>query len=88
VAVSASALEITVQDDGCGFNAADRSGTQPGDGLGNMAKRVKDLGGQFQIVSSPGQGTRVTFIVPLPVGAAPGVSHNHAVELTPKSPSL
>jgi signal transduction histidine kinase len=56
-------LTITIQDDGCGFTPQ-----PPGsgaDGLGNMQNRIQAIRGEFHLKSSPGQGTRVTFRVPL-----------------------
>ncbi|HTI70892.1 MAG TPA: two-component regulator propeller domain-containing protein [Candidatus Limnocylindria bacterium] len=63
-------LEIVVQDDGCGFDITAHKGSPGADGLGNMAKRVKDLGGQMNIKSATGQGTVVTFVVPLANGTS------------------
>jgi signal transduction histidine kinase len=55
-------LQFEVADDGAGFDA----GTQPrGAGLTNMSDRLGALGGRLSIRSSPGEGTRVTGVVPL-----------------------
>jgi len=49
-------LAILVQDDGCGFQpAADLAGH----GLGNMKRRLEDIGGTCSIESLPGKGTVV-----------------------------
>jgi signal transduction histidine kinase len=56
-------LEITITDNGKGFeNTKTGSG---GNGLLNMKKRAEDLGGTFEIQSSPGDGTKVLFKVKL-----------------------
>jgi signal transduction histidine kinase len=63
-------LELTVRDDGQGFEAArlgstEMPETRGGNGVPNMQKRAKELGGSFEISSSPGQGTLVTLRVSL-----------------------
>ena len=58
-------LAITIEDDGRGFDAA---GTARGRGLGNMRRRVEELGGRFVLESWPGRGTRVIMDLPLPGG--------------------
>jgi signal transduction histidine kinase len=63
-----SALCVIVKDDGVGFNP-DAKGERPneegGFGLFSIRERMIDLGGSVEIVSAPGQGCRVTLIVPL-----------------------
>jgi signal transduction histidine kinase len=55
-------LHITVQDDGRGFDAEN---IKPySNGLTNMQKRMKDLGGSFEIESS--NGTTINLSAPLP----------------------
>ena len=56
-------LVICVEDNGRGFEAALESGVR--NGLSNMRRRCKHLGGEFQLQSSPGQGAKVTFQLPL-----------------------
>lgn len=59
------ALELTVADDGQGFDAA--SPLARGHvGLASMRERVRSLDGQLTFATSPGQGTRMTARVPLP----------------------
>ena len=55
-------LIAEVSDDGCGF------GPESGAGVGrsSMSERAVALGGELQIESEPGQGTRVRLRVPLP----------------------
>lgn len=60
------ALELTISDDGQGFDAGsplERSHV----GLASMRERVRSLDGQLTFATSPGQGTRVTARVPLAV---------------------
>jgi signal transduction histidine kinase len=59
---SQSVLLLEMRDDGSGF-AAEPSG--PGGGLAGMRERVALLGGEFELLSSPGQG--VTIRIELPV---------------------
>ena len=58
----ADAIQITVRDDGRGFDpSAPRSG---GDGLSNMRARAASIGGRLNVRSSPGSGTVVEIAVP------------------------
>jgi len=63
------ALSLEIDDDGVGFDVdralATRS-TSHGFGLGGMRARAAELGGYASIVSSPGDGTLVQVMVPLP----------------------
>ncbi len=62
-------VEVTVEDNGCGFDpagVAQQKATDHGIGLASMRERVAVLGGRCLLTSRPGQGTRVTFRVPLP----------------------
>ncbi|RPD48913.1 hypothetical protein DRJ53_09645 [Paracnuella aquatica] len=56
------ALVLTVQDNGRGFDVASADG---GNGLGNMQKRADAMNGRVRIVSQPGEGTKVTVLVPV-----------------------
>jgi signal transduction histidine kinase len=61
-------LTVEVCDDGAGFDAADQGTAPPRPGhlgLRSMAERIELAGGIFQLDSTPGEGTRVTFWVPL-----------------------
>lgn len=53
-----------VIDDGIGF---DLTQTTNGHGLGlsTMKERIKRLGGELRVDSSPGKGTRINFVLPL-----------------------
>jgi len=43
-----------------------------GQGLGNLRERMAQLGGACRITSTPGQGTLVEFVVPVPSIAKKG----------------
>jgi len=62
------ALELTVQDDGAGFDVvAARARASGGASLGILAmeERARLVGGKFRIESAPGVGTTVRVTVPL-----------------------
>ena len=60
-------LTLRVTDNGRGFDpTATRS---QGYGLRNMRERVAALGGSVTIESIPGEGTALTFSIPIPQGA-------------------
>ncbi|MDQ4131244.1 MAG: GAF domain-containing sensor histidine kinase, partial [Actinomycetota bacterium] len=63
------ALQFSLSDDGCGFDAA-RCGF--GSGIQNMIDRVEALGGTLEIRSAPGQGTTVIGHVPCDAASAVG----------------
>ena len=55
-------LEITVEDDGCGFvHVPENNGA---DGLYNMRHRIEEIGGTFELKSEPRSGTRIVFTSP------------------------
>jgi signal transduction histidine kinase len=69
---------LAIQDNGKGFDSSHppsagevRAATSsparlsPGNGLSNMRKRLDEIGGQCRIESTKGQGTVVTFNLPL-----------------------
>lgn len=74
-------VSLTVQDNGVGFTRAAQD--DPGAGLGilGMRERVHLLGGQLEIQSSPGHGTRVTVRAPV------GESANSATTVSPPAGS-
>jgi signal transduction histidine kinase len=65
VEVSDRTLQVLVEDEGVGF---DVSAVRAGAGLGGMRERVTILGGELEIVSAPGSGTRVSAQLPLDAG--------------------
>jgi signal transduction histidine kinase/ligand-binding sensor domain-containing protein len=69
-----SSFEICIEDNGHGFEPAPGSAPnkvgakpagKPGNGLKNMRQRLSGLGGEARIQSQPGQGTKVTFTLPV-----------------------
>lgn len=61
--IAGPSLLLRIRDNGRGFDPSKRNSA--GNGLGNMEKRVRDLGGEFSLASTPGQGTRIEVSVPL-----------------------
>lgn len=53
-------ISIVISDNGQGF---DLENAAPGNGLQNMKKRIKDIGGIYEIRSEKGQGTTVSFSI-------------------------
>ncbi len=58
-------LKVEVQDQGRGFDPRTQLTSNIGIGLAGMRERARSLKGQFQVVSAPGSGTRLTAILPL-----------------------
>ena len=58
------AVEGSLTDNGVGFSL-ERSKQQNGLGLLGMEQRIKKIGGEFFIKSSPGQGTNLSFAIAL-----------------------
>lgn len=56
-------IELLVKDNGDGFDMAARN-YSVGHGLSNMRTRAEDLGGKFNIDSTPTKGTAIQLIVP------------------------
>lgn len=54
---------VEVRDNGMGF--ADRSGTVSASGLKNLRHRIESLGGEFNVHSVPGSGTRIQARLPV-----------------------
>jgi PAS domain S-box-containing protein len=61
-------LQITVEDNGIGFDPAEVEGiaaTERGFGLFSIRERLNYLGGSIRIKSAPHKGTRITLLAPL-----------------------
>jgi len=72
-------LEVSVEDDGRGFDVVDvrnRPDAAFHFGLETLVERVHVAGGHAHITSTPGSGTRVTFA--LPIADTPGQSPDAA----------
>lgn len=66
VGVEGTMTRVTVEDDGVGFNPA--QGPPSGRhhyGLAIMSERAESAGGSLEILSAPGQGTKVVVRLPL-----------------------
>jgi signal transduction histidine kinase len=68
LSVRDSTLQLTIADDGAGFDAAEKSAV--GMGLSSMRERIKALGGTLKIRSAAGKGTRVEAALPLQTAGA------------------
>ena len=55
-------LVITIHDNGSGMKEKKPA---KGNGLKNMEKRMREIGGEWSIHSEPGQGTTVTLVYPV-----------------------
>jgi signal transduction histidine kinase len=58
---TAAGLELTVEDDGVGFDPAS---TPAGSGLANIRDRVESVGGTLHAESAPGRGTCMRALLP------------------------
>lgn len=61
-------IVIVVEDDGSGFNPAEKLMQSPdarGFGLFSIRERLYRLGGEMTVDSAPGRGTRVNLVAPL-----------------------
>jgi signal transduction histidine kinase len=56
--------DLTISDDGVGFDAAEQKLSRGGLGLISIHERVRLAGGTVDISSSPGRGTKVKVAVP------------------------
>jgi signal transduction histidine kinase/ligand-binding sensor domain-containing protein len=83
VEITDDLLRLRVQDDGSGFMSVQPSFDNTfsadgpsGNGIRNMQKRAKELGGTFDIASVPGNGTTLILILPLEQNADVTVEPN------------
>ena len=53
-------VSVHVEDDGVGFDPSSAAGV----GLAGLRNRAREVGGAVDVVSAPGEGTRVTVRVP------------------------
>lgn len=64
IRVNDERLDISVNDDGCGFDV--EAHRESGNGLGNYDDRISALNGTVNLQGRPGEGTRLDITVPLP----------------------
>lgn len=72
---SREAVRLALADDGAGFDVRQvlaRSEGEGGIGLRSMRERARALGGRLQLVSSPGEGTRLEVVLPVSPPETPG----------------
>jgi two-component sensor histidine kinase len=62
LAVNHGHLRMTVEDNGIGFDPAESA---DGEGLNSIRRRVKNLGGNAEWETAPGQGTKFRLTLPL-----------------------
>ena len=68
-AIEGRELLFSVEDDGCGFDVANRPGMREGHfGLQGIQERINGYKGQMKISSVRGKGTKVTLSMKLPQG--------------------
>lgn len=61
---SGTTVELTIADDGCGFDVESlQKSARRGIGLRNMHERAEAVGGTLDIMSAPGAGTRIAVTV-------------------------
>ncbi len=65
--VEGAQARVEVEDDGVGFGPE----TRPGFGLAGMRDRAHEAGGELDVASKPGRGTRVSVRVPVAAGPVP-----------------
>jgi signal transduction histidine kinase len=58
----ADGVQLSVRDDGCGFDPAQ---ARPGRGLKNLRRRSEAVGASLHIDSLPGAGCRIAWVLPL-----------------------
>ncbi len=63
-------IKITIEDNGVGFDLEEKrySDKKGGFGLFSIRERLKHQGGNFDIDTAPGKGTRITMSAPLTAG--------------------
>ena len=61
ISYKAKELRLELRDDGDGFKVKDR---HDGVGLSGMRERVEQMGGELEIASSRGKGTKITVVLP------------------------
>ncbi|HVU27087.1 MAG TPA: two-component regulator propeller domain-containing protein [Verrucomicrobiae bacterium] len=76
---AANSFTLSVRDNGRGFTPETLTQKSPpesgrlvsGNGLNNMRRRLEKIGGRCEIISAPGKGTDVKFIVPVAMEDSP-----------------
>ena len=63
IEVESGVLTLVVGDNGCGFDPG--QARSEADGLGNMRRRLEQIGGRYELVTGIGTGTTATFKLPV-----------------------
>jgi signal transduction histidine kinase len=63
---TSTAVEMVIKDNGQGIATAERWAGAHGFGMPTMRDRAHRLGGMFEINSTPGKGTELRMVVPIP----------------------
>ena len=66
VNITKNQLKAAVEDDGRGFEPGEEATDAGGTGLTSMKERASLLGGNLNLASEPGKGTRIEILLPLP----------------------
>ena len=73
---SENAVQLFVEDDGAGFDAAAAEQASNGVGLFRAKELLANAGGQLWVATAPGQGATITAVVPVPE-KAPHAERHH-----------
>jgi PAS domain S-box-containing protein len=65
LALGPAEARLRVQDQGAGFDLGKASSDHDGFGLANMRQRIESVGGNLDVITSPGEGTTILAAVPL-----------------------
>ena len=61
--VEGGQLRVTIQDNGAGFSP--NKASPAGNGMHNMEKRIKEIGGEYILKTEPEKGTTIQFSAPV-----------------------
>ena len=61
VKTEGNTINVIVSDDGKGFDTGSK---RNGIGISNMINRIKSYNGEVEIISSPGNGCKISIIIP------------------------
>jgi signal transduction histidine kinase len=61
---AAETITLMVEDNGRGFQIGDKAAPDA-DGMGNLNRRLEEIGGRCEQRSEQGKGTTMTFTLPL-----------------------
>lgn len=80
LSISNNMLQLEIEDDGKGFDSeallhlSQPPDTSGGNGIANMNRRGRELGGECRVTSNQGEGTSVTLNVPVPPTEGNGIN--------------